>query len=114
MSFPGVLENIDRVSMSNLMTGKKSSWIGLVGTVMIVALCLGFFIPPVISYFEGNYYQSQYLTFANQTGMAYSKDDFKMAIVIKNKFTGSVYDHSQIMNVLTAMVVSYTSANINF
>jgi hypothetical protein len=51
MSDPGVMESIDRVSATNLMTGKKSSWIGLIGTIMIVALCLGFFVPPVISYF---------------------------------------------------------------
>ena len=89
-----MMQFLDRLSVTNLVTGKKASWIGLLGTLIVVGLCVAIYLPAVESYLKGNYYQSQYSTYKNQTGFIYSKDDIKMAIVIRNKLTGTVYNHS--------------------
>jgi len=109
-----MIQFLDRLSLTNLPIGKKASWTGLLGTLVIAGLCLAIFVPAIQSYLAGNYYQSQYSTNKNQTGFVYSKSDFKMAIVIKNKLTGKVYNHTEILSLLKVQVIGWTVENTNY
>jgi hypothetical protein len=98
MASDSVLEIFDRVSEKVPLNGRKSSWVGFIGTLALLALCLWFYVPAVMSYFSGNYYQSMYETDTNFAHTFFSRDDYKLAIVFKNKQDGSVYNHSSLLS----------------
>lgn len=77
---------------------------------MLVALCLALYVPPTVSYFKGNYYQSLYSRKYNSSVNFYSTDDFKIAVVFKDKITGIPIDHSSLLSLLNVFV---TSKNID-
>ena len=67
-----MIQHLDRFALTHLLSGKKSSWIGLCGTLLLLGVCLAIYVPAILSYFKGNYYQSQYMTYKNHTGYIYS------------------------------------------
>jgi hypothetical protein len=68
-----MIQHLDRFALTNPLSGKKSSLIGLCGTLLLLGVCLAFYVPAVRSYLKGDYYQSQYMTYQNHTGYIYSK-----------------------------------------
>jgi hypothetical protein len=110
MSYPGTLQILDRLAPTHIQKDSRGSWIGFIATLLFFAVCLAIFVPPVILYFKGNYYQSQYIKHNNSTVSLYSGDDFKLAIVIKNQTTGFPINHTNLLNLLNVKV---TSKNVN-
>lgn len=73
---------------------------------------MGFYVPAAISYFKGNYYQSMYDTNINFAHTFYSKEDFKLAIVFRNKQSGTVYNHTFLLDNLKALIYSANHTNV--
>ena len=99
-----MIQHLDRLALTNVLSGKKTSWIGLCGTLIVLAVCLALYVPAIQRYLEGNYYQSQFMTYQNHTVYIYSKEDFKIALVVKDKLTGKPYNHTEILNTLDVQV----------
>lgn len=103
MSSYSILLNLDAVSQSPLK-GKRTSWFGCIGSIALLVLCLVIYIPAIKSYFSGNFYQSMYQTNSNFSMPFYSKDDFKLAIAIRSKQNGSLYNHAHILSTYQAFL----------
>jgi len=58
MVFKSILSLSDRLSVSSILTNPTSSNIGVLGTLAWIVVCLIIFIPPLVVYFDGNYFQS--------------------------------------------------------
>jgi hypothetical protein len=59
MSTYSILSSLDGLSPPPLK-GKRTSWLGCIGSAMLLALCLGFYLPAILTYFSGGYYQSMF------------------------------------------------------
>jgi hypothetical protein len=92
MSSFSLLSSLDGLSLPPLK-GQRSSWVGVVGSLLLIALLLWIFIPAAQDYFSGSYYQSLFITNANFTQPLYSRDDYKLALTLRHKLTGALYDH---------------------
>lgn len=92
MSSFSLLSSLDGLSPPPLK-GQRSSWVGVVGSLLLITLLLWIFIPATQDYFSGNYYQSLFTTNANFTQSLYSRDDYKLALALRHKVTGAFYNH---------------------
>lgn len=105
MSQSLIVQGFDRLSPVNIMRGGRSSWFGVIGTLMVVVLCLIFYVPAVIGYFQGNFKQYMYSHRPQYSGNFYSTDDYKLAVVFRNIQTGQLYNnHTYLLSALDALV----------
>lgn len=79
------------------LKGQRSSWVGVAGSLLLVALLLWIFIPAAQDYYSGEYYQSLFTTNVNFTQPLYSRDDYKIALALRHKVTGALYDHQAVL-----------------
>lgn len=64
MSKMSILSSMDGISAAPLK-GQRSSWVGVAGSLILVALLLWIFIPAAQDYYSGQYYQSLFTTISN-------------------------------------------------
>lgn len=98
MAFGAVIQTLDRLSVRSVLRGSTSTICGIVGTLVLLALCLGIYIPPTVGYFKGNYFESEFYTQETVDQKFYSNRDFKIAIQFLHKSNNSVADHQVIRN----------------
>lgn len=106
MRYSGTLQIFDRLVPIQVQKDSRGSWIGFIGTLMFLAVCLALYVPPVIGYFRGNYYQSQYTKTYNSSVSLITGEDLKIAVVIRNLTTGLPINHTYLLNLLSAQVTS--------
>jgi len=58
MAISNIIEAIDRVGVKSVLRGSTSSIFGVLGTLCIIILCLAIYIPPSLSYLNGDYFES--------------------------------------------------------
>lgn len=110
MSRVTFLEFLDSVSPKHVLNGRMSSWIGAVASLGLITLVILIIYSPCLTYSKGDYYQSMYQTGTNFFHTFFSKDDFKLAAVFKNKINGNVYNHSYLLNHFQAVVNYYNQS----
>lgn len=84
------LGSVDRVSIKSVLTGKTGSFLGLLGSAAFIVICFILFIGPVIFYFKGDYVQGIFTLLNTEKLEMYSGCDYKLAISIYSKATGSI------------------------
>lgn len=95
------------------LKGQRSSWVGVEGSFLLIALLLWIFIPAAQDYYSGQYYQSLFTTNANFTQSLFSRDDYKIALTLKNKVTGAPYDHQTVLDNFQAYL-AYDNLTISY
>lgn len=58
MGYGSIVSIFDRLSVKTVLTGHTGSYIGCLGTLAFIAVCLILLIPPVAQYFAGAYFES--------------------------------------------------------
>lgn len=81
---------VDRVSIKSVITGKTGSFLGLLGSAAFIVICFILFIGPVIFYFKGDYVQGIFSLLKSENLEMYSGCDYKLAISVYSKATGSL------------------------
>ena len=104
MSTYSILSSLDAISEPPLR-GKRSSVWGCLGSFLLMAVCLWIYIPACLSYLSGNFYQSMFVSTFNTPQSFFSRDDYKLAIAIRNKQNGSLYSHETILKNLNAYLM---------
>lgn len=105
MNYP-TITLLDRLAPKHILSGARASILGMIGSLCILALCLGVYVPVVMSYFNGIYYQSQYTRETNKLDFYYTGQDFKIAVVFRHKKTGVVFNHASLLSTLTVLATS--------
>lgn len=103
MAFSSFVELFDRLAATSIMRGSTATLAGFIASICLIALLLGIYVPPAISYLQGDYYQSLFMSTANSFNKKfYSDDDFKIAMVFKDRATGAVLNHTSILEYTNA------------
>lgn len=105
MSYSSVLQWGDGLGTGSILRGGRGSVVGLLATIGFLAVCLGVYVPAVMGFARGNFYQSEFESNARYIDRFYSGEDFKIAMVLRNRQTGLPVDHSYLLNLLEIMVV---------
>ena len=58
MGYSAVIKMVDRLSVTSVLRGSTSSWCGVLGTLALLVVCLVIYTPAIVSYLDGNYYES--------------------------------------------------------
>lgn len=58
MAYSAMIQVLDRLTVKSVLRGSTSTVLGIIGTLAVFILCLAIYIPPTISYFQGNYFES--------------------------------------------------------
>jgi hypothetical protein len=58
MGYGSVIQTVDRLSVRSVMRGSTSTLWGILGTLILLGLCLGIYIPPTLAFLKGDYYES--------------------------------------------------------
>jgi len=52
------IATLDRLSVRSVLRGSTSTLCGVVGTFIVIILCLAIYIPTANEYLKGDYYES--------------------------------------------------------
>ena len=94
MAFGSILGVLDRLSARSILRGISGSWLGLLASIALIAICIIIYIAPVLDFKAGNYYESMFSKIVPYNLTYYSGSDIKMAIVFRNKTDQSYANHS--------------------
>ena len=111
MAYSALIEGLDRLTVKSVLRGSTATIIGIIGTLSVIILCLVFYIPPTSSVIKGEYIETQFHTRKFIKTQFYSNDDFKLAIVFRNRITNSIANHSQILDYGLAIASEYLGAS---
>jgi hypothetical protein len=59
MAHSNLILILDRLSVSSAMRGSTSTVCGVLGAIMVLVLCMVFYIPAAIDFFNGNFFESE-------------------------------------------------------
>jgi hypothetical protein len=97
MAYSAIIQSLDRLTVRSIMRGSTATVAGVVGTLAVIVLCLAIFIPPTASILRGEYFETEFYTDSTSEQSFYSNEDFKIAVVFRNKVDNSVANHSAIL-----------------
>lgn len=97
MAYGTVVEFLDRLSVRSVLRGSTASICGVIGSLVVIVLCLAIYTAPTLAYLRGDFYETEFYTSSNLQKNFYSNSDFKIALVFRNKKTGLVANHSKIV-----------------
>lgn len=89
-----LLNHIDRTTARSALRGTTSSIPGLLGTLLMVGLLLWLYIPEIIYYLAGKYFQSNFEIQQPPYTRINIPKAFKAAIVFNNNTDQSIANHS--------------------
>jgi hypothetical protein len=84
------------LTVKSILRGSTSTIAGIIGTLVLIVLCLVIYIPPANSILKGSFSETEFYTMAQASQSFVSNIDFKVAIAFKNKTDNSIANHSEI------------------
>lgn len=97
MGYGSIVSIFDRLSVKTVLTNHTGSYIGFIGTLAFIAVCLIVLIPPVYLYFSGAYFESQFVSDQHPKNVYNTGDDVILAMVFRNKKTGELANHTDLL-----------------
>lgn len=98
MAYSALIEGLDRLTVKSVLRGSTATIIGIIGTLTVLVLCLAIYIPPTVSIIKGEYIETEYFNRKVTRAQFYSNDDFRFAIVFRNRLNNQIANHSKIMD----------------
>lgn len=92
------IQFVDRLHVKSILRGSTASIFGIAGTLALFILCLAIYIPPAINILSGDFFETEIYHKVNPNQQFYSNEDFKIAVVFKNKIDNSVANHTAILD----------------
>lgn len=87
MTYTAIIETLDRLSVRSVLRGSTATVAGIIGTLVLIVLCLAIYVPPTASVMDGEYFETEFYTQSIASQTFYANDDFKIAVVFRNKLT---------------------------
>jgi hypothetical protein len=104
---------IDRLSTRSTFRGFTGSPCGIIGTLIFLVATIWMNTWIALSYSEGNYFQSSFETQVSGYQTMNSPYDLKMAIVLYNKTSGDVANHTLLRSFFDTKMFSSSSLGLN-
>lgn len=90
------LDYLDRLQAKNVLTGTTATFLGVFATLVLIAGTAAFYVPTIVSYFQGIYFQSEFQLQQPPYGNITTNRDFKAALVFYNKTSNQIANHTLI------------------
>lgn len=55
MAYTAIIETLDRLSVKSVLRGSTATIAGIVGTLVLILLCLAIYVPPTSAIMDGVY-----------------------------------------------------------
>jgi hypothetical protein len=89
------LDYLDRLRAKNIFKGTYATFLGVLGTLILIAATLAFYVPTIVTFLQGSmYFQSEYSLHQTPYGNLTISKDIKIALVIYNKTDNQVANHT--------------------
>lgn len=104
------LDYLDRLRAKNIFKGTYITCLGVLGSLILLAATLAFYVPTITGFFQGSiYFQSEFSLHQTPFGNITIPRDFRTALVFYNKTDNSIANHTllrQLMSVVTYQMSS--------
>lgn len=110
MAFRSLLSILDRQSARSALTGQTGSIIGVLFSIVFLVVVIVLYLIITVEYFDGIYYASEYTSTGKQNELHFTSGrDFKLAVIMRNKKTGVLANHTELLQNLDAKYQSKIS-----
>jgi hypothetical protein len=104
------IDYLDRLRAKNIFQGTHATFLGALGSLIVIAATLAFYVPTIISFFRGEMYsQSEFSLQQTPFGNITIPKDMRIALVFYNKTDNRIANHTLLRQYLT--VTSYQITN---